>query len=193
VTSLVALRWSKGSDLVSALEQLGVYVIASIAAHTGKVDALSAEVFAFQQAIDENMELQFALASKTASTEARLALVQKLVGGKASAEGEALIREAVVASGKRRTGSVLESYSKIIAQVAESLVAKVTVARDLNPAQVERLRAALAKTYGASIKLNIEHDAPYSAASGFRSQTKSLTAALLLASTKQSFRSPKRA
>lgn len=159
VTSLVALRWSKGSDLVSAIEQLGVYVIASLAAKTGTVDALAAEVFAFQQAIDESMELQFALASKTASAEARLALVDKLLGGKASAEGAALIREAVVASGKRRTSLVLDSYSKIIAQVAQSLVAKVTVAKDLNPAQVERLTAALAKTYGASIKLNIEHDA----------------------------------
>lgn len=159
VTSLVALRWSKGSDLVSAIEQLGVYVIASLAAKTGTVDALAAEVFAFQQAIDESMELQFALASKTASAEARLALVDKLLGGKASAEGAALIREAVVASGKRRTSLVLDSFSKIIAQVAQSLVAKVTVAKDLNAAQVERLTAALAKTYGAAIKLNIEHDA----------------------------------
>lgn len=159
VTSLVALRWSKGSDLVSAIEQLGVYVIASLAAKTGTVDALAAEVFAFQQAIDESMELQFALASKTASAEARLALVDELLGGKASAEGAALIREAVVASGKRRTSLVLDSFSKIIAQVAQSLVAKVTVAKDLNPAQVERLTAALAKTYGAAIKLNIEHDA----------------------------------
>jgi len=159
VTSLVALRWSKGSDLVSAIEQLGVFVIANIAATAGKVDALSAEVFAFQQAIDENMDLQFALASKTATAEARLALVEKLLAGKASVEGATLIREAVVASGKRRTGMVLESYSKIIAQVAQALVAKVTVAKDLNPAQAERLSAALAKAYGTSVKLNIEHDA----------------------------------
>jgi len=159
VTSLVALRWSKGSDLVSAIEQLGVYVIANLAAKTGKVDALAAEVFAFQQAIDESMELQFALASKTASTEARLTLVDKLLAGNASAEGAALIREAVVASGKRRTSLVLDSYSKIIAQVAESLVAKVTVAKDLSSAQVERLAAVLAKTYGTAVKLNIEHDA----------------------------------
>jgi F-type H+-transporting ATPase subunit delta len=159
VTSLVALRWSKGSDLVSAIEQLGVFVVANIAAKSGKIDALAAEVFAFEQAIDENTELQFALASKTASTEARLALVEKLLGGRASAEGAALIREAVVASGKRRTSLVLESYSKIIAQVAESQVAKVTVARDLSAAQVERLTAALAKVYGSSVKLNIEHDA----------------------------------
>jgi F-type H+-transporting ATPase subunit delta len=159
VTSLVALRWSKGSDLVSALEQLGVFVIANIAAKAGKVDAVAAEVFAFQQAIDENMELQFALASKTASSEARLALVDKLLGGKASVEGTALIREAVIASGKRRTSLVLDSYSKIIAQVAQALVAKVTVAKDLTPAQAERLSAALGKAYGSSIKLNIEHDA----------------------------------
>lgn len=158
VTSLVALRWSKGSDLVGALEQLGVHVVASIAAKNGNIDAVESEVFAFQQAIEENQELQFALASKTASVEARLKLANTLIGGAASAEGAALIREAVVSAGKRRTSLVLESYSKIIAQVAQALVAKVTVAGQLSSEQTERLRAALAKTYGSSIKLNVEHD-----------------------------------
>jgi len=35
----------------------------------------------------------------------------------------------------------------------------VTVAKDLSSAQVERLAAVLAKTYGTAVKLNIEHDA----------------------------------
>jgi F-type H+-transporting ATPase subunit delta len=158
VTSLVALRWSKGSDLVHALEQMGVYVVANLASAAGKLDQLESELFAFQQAIDESMELQFALASKTASADARTALVNKLLNGKASAEGSALIHEAVQASGKRRTSLVLEGYSKILADVAQALVAKVTVAKDLNPAQLERLRSALAKVYGTSVKLNVEHD-----------------------------------
>jgi len=159
VASLVALRWSKGSDLVAAFEQMGVFVVANLTAASGKLEALENELFVFQQAIDENMELQFALASKTASGEARLALVDNLLGGNASAEGAVLIREAVVASGKRRTSLVLESYSKVLASVAQALVAKVTVAKDLKPAQQDRLRAALTKAYGVSVKLNIEHDA----------------------------------
>ncbi|MFM7030139.1 MAG: F0F1 ATP synthase subunit delta [Micrococcales bacterium] len=159
VTSLVALRWSKGSDLVSALEQLGVFVVANLAAKDGSIENLESEVFAFQSAIEENLDLQFALASKTASAEARAQLVNKLLGGKASANGSALILEAVASSGKRRTSLVLEQYSKIIAQVAEALVAKVTVAHELTPAQLDRLRAALAKTYGSAVKLNVEHDA----------------------------------
>ena len=158
VTSLVALRWSKGSDLVLALEQMGVYVVANLAATAGKLDQLESELFAFQQAIDESMDLQFALASKTASQEARTVLVEKLLGGKASAEGSALIHEAVRASGKRRTALVLEGYSKILATVGQALVAKVTVAKDLKPAQLERLRAALTKAYCTSVKLNVEHD-----------------------------------
>jgi F-type H+-transporting ATPase subunit delta len=159
VTGLVALRWSKGSDLVSALEQLAVHVIATLALKAGTIDSLESELFAFQQAIDNSQELQFALASKTATTDARIALVEKLLGGKASVEGALLIREAVLASAKRRTSLVLESYSKIVAQVAKALVAKVTVAQDLTPAQLDRLRAALTKSYGVNVKLNIEHDA----------------------------------
>ena len=159
VTSLVALRWSKGSDLVASLEQLSVHAVASIAAASGNIQQLSNEVFAFQQAIEGDSELQFALAAKSASAEARTALVNKLLAGKASPEGALLIQQAVVQAGKRRASRVLELFAKLVAQVANSLVAKVTVAQELSAQQQERLQAALAKTYGSAIKLNIEHDA----------------------------------
>jgi F-type H+-transporting ATPase subunit delta len=158
VTGLVALRWSKGSDLVSAIEQLGVYAAASVAAKNGSIDTLSNELFAFQQAIENNSELQFALASKTATLEARLNLVKALVGSKASAEATLLINQAVAGSQKFRTSVVLAHFGKHVAQVAERLVATVKVAQSLNADQLGRLQAALAKTYGASVKLNVEHD-----------------------------------
>lgn len=159
VTSLVALRWSKGSDLVASLEQLGVHAVATIAAAKGSIAQVSNEVFAFQQAIEGDSELQFALAAKSASTEARSALVTKLLAGNASAEGALLIQQAVVHAGKRRASLVLEQFGKLVAQVANSLVAKVTVAQDLSAEQLERLQAALSKNFGAAIKLNVEHDA----------------------------------
>jgi len=159
VTALVALRWSKGSDLVSALEQLGVHAAASAAAGNGSVEQLSNELFAFQQAIETNSELQFALAAKSASNEQRASLVSKLLAGKASALGELVIQQAVVHAGKRRASLVLDAFGKLVAEVANNLVATVTVAQELSADQQTRLQAALAKQYGTNIKLNIEHDA----------------------------------
>lgn len=158
VTDLVALRWSKGSDLVSALEQLGVYAAASVAVKNGTIETLSNELFAFQQAIESNSELQFALASKTASTEARLNLVKALAGTKASAETNLLVNQAVAVSHKLRTSVVLAQFGKYVAQVAERSVATVTVAQNLSSDQLGRIQAALSKTYGVGIKLNVEHD-----------------------------------
>ena len=158
VTSLVALRWSKGSDLVSALEQLGVYAAASVAAKNGSIETLANELFAFQAAIESDSELQFAFASKTATNEARLKLVTALVGNKVSQEAQLLINQAVVASGKRRTSVVLDHFGKYVAQVAQQLVATVTVAQDIQAEQLSRIQAALSKKYGASVKLNVQHD-----------------------------------
>lgn len=158
VTSLVALRWSKGSDLVASLEQLGVIAAANVAAKNGTVEALSNELFAFQNAIETNSELQFALASKTATTEARTNLVTALLGNKASAEATLLIKQAVTATHKLRASVVLDHFGKHVAQVAQSLVATVKVAQPLNEKQLSRLQAALTKLYGSSVKLNVEHD-----------------------------------
>lgn len=158
LTDLVALRWSKGSDLVAAIEQLGVYVVASLAAKSGSLKDVENELFAFQQVVESNQELQFALASKQADSAARSALVAKLLGSKASAEGAELVRNAVVASRKRRVSLVLEQYGKWVSEVAQRHTAKVTVARPLAADQLQRLEAALTKSYGGSVKVNVEID-----------------------------------
>ena len=158
LTSLVALRWSKGSDLVSALEQLGVHVVATIAVKNANIQQVSDELFTFEQAIEGDSDLQFALASKSATSEARLALVDKLLGKQASAEGALLIRQAVSAAGKRRASLVLAGFGKLVALVASQQVATISVAQELSAAQLERLGAALAAQYGTAIKLNVELD-----------------------------------
>lgn len=158
LTTLVGLRWSKGSDLVSAIEDQAVAVIAHLAAVAKKLDALESELFAFQQAVETEAELQFALANKQASVEARMQLVTKLLGGRASTEAELLLTQAVAVARHERYSHVLERFGKLLAKTAKRLVAKVTVAQDLSAAQQDRLEKALAKQYDAQIKLNVEVD-----------------------------------
>jgi F-type H+-transporting ATPase subunit delta len=155
---LVGLRWSKGSDLVSSLEQLAVYTVAATAANAKNLSQVEGELFAFRQTVDSDQELQFALASRQASEASKVALVDALIGKQASAEAATLIRHAVTGAGRRRVSIVLEQFGKQISAYAERLVATVTVAQPLSENQLKRLEDVLAKNYAQGIKLNVELD-----------------------------------
>ena len=156
--TLSGLRWSKGGDLVTAFEQLGVYTVASIAAAGKELSTLEGELFSVQQLIDSDEELQQAFSSRQASTDSKVALIKKLTGKKVSENTDLLVRFAVEGARHRRLSLVLEGYGKQVSAVAERLVATVTVAAPLEKAQLERLEKALAKTYGQELNLNVEID-----------------------------------
>ena len=158
VTTLVGLRWSTGQDLVSAFEQVAVFAVAAIAAENKKLANVESELFAFKQAVDSDQDLQFALGDRNASDEAKLSLVDALTKGKVSEEAAVLIRRAVTGARRRRVALVLEQFGKQVSAYAERLVATVTVAAPMNDAQLDRLENVLAKSYGQSLKLNVEVD-----------------------------------
>ena len=158
VSSLVALRWSTGRDLVSGIEQLAVYAVASFAAADKSISTLETELFSVRQTIDSDQELQFALSSKTATDASKLALVETLIGKKVSKATNLLVRNAVVIARRERVSVVLEQFGKQVSAVATRLVATVTVAAPLDAKQLDRLGAALAKNYGQELQLNVELD-----------------------------------
>lgn len=156
LTGLVDLRWSQPRDLVEALEQLAVYAIAGIATKAKKLEEVQSVLFAFQQAITSDSELQFALADKNAPSKAKAELVKKLIGKQAPAEATLLVVAAVNASGKRRASVVLAGFAKQLADYAERLVATVTVATPLSAASIKRLEQTLSAKYGRPMTLNVE-------------------------------------
>ena len=156
--TLSGLRWSKGSDLVAAFEQIGVYVVASIAAKSGDLNSLEAELFAARQVIDSDQELQQALSSRQADIESKVALVSSLFAKKLSASASLLVRFAVVGSRHVKLSEVLERFGKQVSEVASRLVATVTVAQPLSAAQLQKLESALSASYGQELNLNVEID-----------------------------------
>jgi len=158
IGKIAGLRWSKGSDLVAALEQLAVQTVASIASKASSLQSLETELFEFRQVIDSDQELQIALASRQASYEQKLVLVDGLIAGKFGSEAALLIRFAVIGSTKRRLSVVLEQFGKMLAAFADKLVATVIVASPLSSSQIEALEKSLARDYGNSLRLNIEVD-----------------------------------
>jgi F-type H+-transporting ATPase subunit delta len=158
VGKLVELRWSKGSDLVLALEQLAAHSVAALSGRKGELENLEAEIFSFRQVLDSDQDLQIALSSRQATTEQKLTLVRALLAKKFSAEAELLIRYSVIGSTRRRLAIVLEHFGKLLAAYAERLVATVTVASPITAEQEKRLAEALSRDYGKSLRLNIEVD-----------------------------------
>ena len=155
---IVALRWSKGSDLVDAMEQLAVHSVAALAASSKSLEALEAELFEFRKVVDSDQQLQIALASRQASDEQKLTMVNALISGKFGKEASLLIRFAVIGSAKVRLSVVLEQFGKLLAAYAERLVATVTVAQALSDSQEAALEKSLARDYGNDLRLNIEID-----------------------------------
>ncbi|MFM8927741.1 MAG: F0F1 ATP synthase subunit delta [Rhodoluna sp.] len=152
----VAKRFSKGSDLVTGLEQLGVY--AASASSESQVDEVIAELFAFEQIVASDRELQFALSSKSAQLDAKLKLVDALLSSKVNPVTKTLVVQAVRGARGRKVGVVLDQFAKQVAAYGKSLVANVRVASELSSEQLDRLSGNLAKTYGESVKLNVEVD-----------------------------------
>lgn len=157
-SSLVALRWSSGHDIVAAFEQLAVFAVSAIAAANKNLASVESQLFAFQQAVDSDQELQFALGAKQAPESVKLALVDTLIKGKVTPEAAVLISRAVAGARRRRVALVLAQFGKQVSAYAERLVATVTVAAPISDKQLERLEAVLAKSYGQSLKLNLEID-----------------------------------
>lgn len=158
VKKVCALRFSRSMDLVIVLEQLGVHAAAATASKTNVLDDVQSELFSFQQVVASDRDLQFALSNKSAPNETKLALVKALIGSKANAVTLALVNQAVGSARGRRVAIVIDQFAKQIAAYGDSLVATVTVSKELEQSQIERLRSTLAGTYGQQVSLNIEID-----------------------------------
>lgn len=157
-TTLSSYRWSKGGDLVSAFTQLGVYIVASIAAKAKTLGDLESELFSFTRALDSDRDLQSAFSSMQASLEAKLELLMALAGKKVNADTSLLLRYAIINGRNARLAVVLDNFIKQVSDYAFRCVANVTVAAPLEATQLERLEKLLAKTYGQEINLNVEID-----------------------------------
>ena len=157
-TTLSGYRWSKGGDLVAAFTQLGVFTIAGIVAKGKKLEELEGELFAFNQALASDRELQSAFSSRQATLDAKLELIDTLTKKKVSDAAAILLRNAVINSKNVRLAVVLEGFIKQVSAYASRLVANVIVAAELSKSQLERLQASLTKTYGQDINLNVAID-----------------------------------
>jgi F-type H+-transporting ATPase subunit delta len=157
VGSAVAQRWAATRDLADALEELGVITVIKGADRQGHADALEEELFGLERLVEENPELRDALSDPSRSAIDKHALLDSLLGGRATAGTIRLAKQAVVSSHRTVTVAV-EHYQKVAAASRNRLVATVRVARELSDADRQRLQGALARQYDRPVHLNVVVD-----------------------------------
>lgn len=151
LSTVASERWSKQNDVLAAVEELGIRAIAQSAP---KGVDIAAELFAVGSAVTSDARLELALRSKLADPESKGALVDRLLGGRASAQTAAIVRQLVVQPRGRGIREALREATRMVASQSGLTVATVYSAHPLPAAQLERLRTTLAGKYGTQLKLN---------------------------------------
>ena len=155
LAEIVETRWSTQDELLAGIEEVGIRAVASSAATTSSVEG---ELFSFGAAVSSDPELELAVGSKLGSPAAKSALVTALLGTKASAQTLAIVDHLVQQPRGRRIGELVRVAAALVADQANLAVATVISAAPISAAQLDRLRAGLAKSYGRDLKLNVVID-----------------------------------
>jgi F-type H+-transporting ATPase subunit delta len=152
LTGAVSSRWSTPGELVAGIEELGIRAIAISAGPDARIEN---ELFAFSSTVSTDHELELAVGSKLGAPEAKAALVDALLAGKAQPATLVIVRHLVQSPRGRRIGQLLSGAADIIADAQGAIVATVTSAVRPAPAQLTALEKALATRYGRSLRINL--------------------------------------
>lgn len=148
VAHLARQRWSAPADLLAGIDDAGI----RIAVRASGSD-VAGEIASFERIVASDPQLELALGGLLGSADAKAALVERLLGGRASEATAVILDHLVRAPRGRRIGQRLRSTASQVAQAAGNALATVTTARDIPSAQLERLRAGLERQYGRALQL----------------------------------------
>ncbi|GGH49158.1 F0F1 ATP synthase subunit delta [Microbacterium album] len=149
LSTTAAQRWSSQGDLLDGIEELAIR-----AAAKAEQDDLEGELFRVSRIVAENPELELALGSRLGDGAAKGALMESLLGSRASAGTTLVVSSLVQQSRGRRVRGLLSRAIRIVSSQRGRMVATVTTATPLSPAQTERLAAALSRSYGGDVTIN---------------------------------------
>ena len=142
--------WSSEDDLLAGVEEIGIRVLAQSAPSSD----IEAELFAFGAVVQSDSQLELAVGSKLGSDESKAALIERLLGAKASKQTVAIVSHLVQQPRGRRIGELLRFATSVVADEAGLAVATVTTASAISAEQLTRLTAALSANYGRGLRIN---------------------------------------
>lgn len=156
----VSQRWSTESNLVDAIEHTARLALLKRAEIGGEVDEVEDQLFRFGRLLDAEPKLSALLSDYTTPVDGRIALLDKVLAGNASANGTAaaLLTQTVgLLRGERADEAVIDLAELAVARRGE-VVAHVTAAADLTDAQRTRLSEVLTRIYGHPVAVQLHVD-----------------------------------
>jgi len=153
-----SLRWSSPSELADAIEQLAVEAESVVADKNNELDLLENQLFDFSQVLIANPELRQALNTSADSDAGKVALLESIIKGKYANSTVNLLRRVVSLRRGRNIDATLAGYSHYVTIRRNRVVAHVTTAVALDPAQQQNLITALGKAIGKTVHINVEVD-----------------------------------
>lgn len=154
----VRARWSQGRDLVDALEEIAVDAALITAQTAGDLDAVEDELFRFERILEAEPSLRDALTNRSLPADAKRDLLHRLLDGKVNTTTYTLVERAVLEPRGRTVERALTDLSALAAKRRERLIAHVTSAVELSDDEQRDLTAALSRTFGHELRLQIVVD-----------------------------------
>jgi F-type H+-transporting ATPase subunit delta len=158
VETLVAARWSRSLDLVDGAEALARRATLAVAEKDGTLDSVEDELFRFGRILAREPELNSLLTDESAPDSGRLALLDRVLGGKTSPVTAALLRQSVRLPRGRHLDLVAEELAELAAARRHRSVARVRTPVGLTQVQEQKLADSLTRLYGRPMSLQVELD-----------------------------------
>jgi F-type H+-transporting ATPase subunit delta len=158
VAVLVGGRWSAPSQLLQAVERLGVTALLAAADGSDELAEVEDELFRFGQVADGAPQLAAVLGDVTVPVAQRGSLVDDLLGAKARPITVRLAKVALVGFGGRGFAASLSRLVELAAARREREVAYVTSATPLSEDEERRLGDRLAQMYGRPVSILVTVD-----------------------------------
>lgn len=158
VTLVAGERWNSGRDLVDGLRQLSRTASFLTAERAHELDDVEDEIFRFGRILDANPELSLVLDDPATSADARVAIIQRLLNGKANALTVELLTGLAQDLGGRTYAHGVAELVEQAAQRRDKIVAIATAAAPLTDSEFARLQAALAAIYSRQVVVHVMVD-----------------------------------
>lgn len=155
--SLVGSPGLTGRRLIEVVERQAVRGLLRLAKDSGVLARVQDELFAFASTVNGDPQLGDVLRNRTHTLESRRAVVSKLVRDKVHPISAELLERATAAR-IRTLPLTVDSYLELAAGMASQQIARVTTARALDEARLDRLRRALEAQAGGPVVLQVEVD-----------------------------------
>jgi len=154
----VAQRWSGARDLVDGIEVLAAQARFLVAEADSSLDDVEDELFRFSRIVARDPELRAVLTDRGLDVARKRELLEALLAQRVRPATLSIIEQLVLSPRGRTLEDGLEEYAALAASIRSRSIATVTSAIALDAATEERLAAALTRTLGRPVQLQVEVD-----------------------------------